>query len=336
MEHEGRMARDEEFAGWYQTYYPRIRSLCARILRDPVAAEDIAQEALLRAWTRHDELRQEDLGAWLSVVARNLCVSAMRRDGRLVPIAKVPERSDPAVDPAQAAGLGETRSHLRQALAKLGDRHRRAVVMREVREVGYKEIGSELGVTAQGARSIAFRARRVLREHLIAAGEDFSGMLLGFRVRLQNSFARVRPAKATEPVLAQLIQAGLAIAMTSGMVLGGASSTTNAALDSHLARNMSARVSIRSLIDTARPDAIVNAVERVEFTMWEGTSGISALPPPPKLTVTHRCKGALRPHCDRVVTVVEQAQPDVGSGPDVISPDASACSGVRRLDARTC
>jgi RNA polymerase sigma-70 factor, ECF subfamily len=217
-----KMPADAAFDRWYALHFDRIRVLCARILRDPAAAEDMAQETLLRAWVRRDQMREEDLGAWLSVVARNLCLSAIRKDGRLVVTDELPESADHSADPAIEVGRRESRRNVRRALGKLGDRNRRVIDLREVREANYEEIGSELGVSAEGARAIAFRARRVLREHLAAVGEGFSGVLVGIRIRVRNSAVRARSWMGSELTLTPLLQAGLAIALTTGVVFGGA------------------------------------------------------------------------------------------------------------------
>ena len=222
MEHEARIARDHEFARWYQTHHARIRALCTRILHDPVAAEDIAQETLLRAWERHGQMREADLGAWLSVVARNLCISTLRRDGRLVITDEVPDREDQSWDPAIEVGRRESRLNVRQALAKLGDRSRRVIDLREVREIGYDEIGSELGVTAEGARTIVFRARKALREHLVAVGEGFSGVLVGIRVRIRDLRTRARlKLFNAETGAMPVLQAGVNVALALGVALAG-------------------------------------------------------------------------------------------------------------------
>jgi RNA polymerase sigma factor (sigma-70 family) len=229
MQHEGHMARDEEFARWYQTHHDRIRALCARILRDQSAAEDMAQETLLRAWQRRDQMREEDLGAWLSVVARNLCLSAIRKDGRLIVTDELPERPDHSADPAIEVGRRESRRNVRRALGALGDRNRRVIDLREVREANYEEIGSELGVSAEGARAIAFRARRVLREHLAAVGEGFSGVLVGIRIRVRTLRARARGAAGSvEGAAGPSLQAGLNFALAFGVVVAGVAGSVTA------------------------------------------------------------------------------------------------------------
>ncbi len=210
---------DAAFDRWYQLHFDRIRILCARILRDSSAAEDMAQEALLRAWVRRDQMREEDLGAWLSVVARNLCLSSLRRDGRVRFTDEVPEHVDAQADPAAEVVRRESRRNVRRALAKLGDRNRRVIYLREVREAEYEEIGSEFGVSAEGARTIAFRARRVLKEHLAAVGEGFSGILISVRVRLRNTAVRTRSWMSAE--FAPTMQAGMNLALALGVVVAG-------------------------------------------------------------------------------------------------------------------
>src|SRR2546428_1908288 len=104
--------RDDEFAHWYAAHHDRIRALSTRILRDRAAAEDVTQETLLRAWERRSTLRDEDVGAWLSVVARNLCISRLRKESRWVPLdAPATDVSDPSADPATTLEHRETRPH---------------------------------------------------------------------------------------------------------------------------------------------------------------------------------------------------------------------------------
>lgn len=224
------MHADERFARWYSDHHDRIRRLCARILNDPTAAEDFAQETLLRAWERRDQIRDEDVGAWLSVVARNLCVSSMRRGWRVVPLEPEHDRPDHEADPAVAAMRSETRRNVRRALGGISRRHRRVLYLREVQDVGYHELGSELGMTPEGVRSIAFRARTVLRERLAAVGEGFSAVAFGVRIRVRAFRLRSRASRIVgEPTTLSVMQSSLNALLALGIVLAGTGTAAGAA-----------------------------------------------------------------------------------------------------------
>jgi RNA polymerase sigma-70 factor (ECF subfamily) len=227
MNHDEKMERDEAFARWYTLHHPRIRRLCAGILRDQALAEDMAQESLLRAWERRDAMREEDLGAWLSVVARNLCISALRRDKHLVSLEPLPDRADHSNDPETTAERRETGRNVRRALSKLSERHRRVIYLHEVADVDYEEIGEELGVGPEGVRSIAFRARRVMREHLAAVGEGFGAWIFGIRIRIFQRTERLRGLfGATDGGGAAAFQAGMNLAIAASLALATLTSTS--------------------------------------------------------------------------------------------------------------
>src|SRR3954452_25027846 len=72
----------------------RLVRLCTTITGDRDAAEDLAQETLLEAWRNQHKLTDsEGAGAWLTAVARNVCLrwTTRRRDD--VPVAEVPEQA---------------------------------------------------------------------------------------------------------------------------------------------------------------------------------------------------------------------------------------------------
>ena len=229
------MTRDDAFDRWYGLHFDRIRALCARILRDPVGAEDIAQEALLRAWVRRDQMRDEDVGAWLSVVARNLCISAMRKDRRSTPTESLPEVLDLDADPAAEVVSRESRRKVRSALARMGERHRNVLYLREVGGENYEELGSRFGLSAAGARTVVFRARRVLREHLAAVGEGFSGILLGIRIRIRSFVHRIHgPATAVEAGSGQFLNYALGVVLVTNFAFGGSAPSDIASASSRL------------------------------------------------------------------------------------------------------
>lgn len=216
----GRGCADARFEDWYRDHYDRLRGLCARILSDASAAEDIAQETLLRAWLGRERMREQDVGAWLSVVARNLCVSHMRKRWRAVPHDILPDGPDHEADPAFEAERSETRRSVRRALSQVGERHRRLLVRREVGGADYAELGEELGLTASGARAVLFRARRSLKDRLAAAGEGLGAWIAGFKIRLGSATNRARGSlQHVETAGVNALQAGMSLAIAAGIAL---------------------------------------------------------------------------------------------------------------------
>src|SRR5438128_2034115 len=110
----------ETFERWFRAHHDRLVAQCVRMLGDRAAAEDVAQETLLRAWLGRERMREEDLGAWLTVVARNLCISHIRRRKRAVPSESLPESVDESSDPAVVVERLESRRAVRRALRQVG------------------------------------------------------------------------------------------------------------------------------------------------------------------------------------------------------------------------
>jgi RNA polymerase sigma-70 factor, ECF subfamily len=287
---------EARFEDWYRDHYERLRSLCARILSDPSAAEDIAQETLLRAWLGKDRVREQDVGAWLSVVARNLCVSHMRRRWRAVPHDILPDAPDYEADPAFEAERSETRRSVRHALSQVGDRHRRLLVRREVGGADYAELGEELGLTPSGARAVLFRARRSLRDRLAAVGEGLGAWVAGIRVKVVTAGTRVRDAvHSLEAGGIFALQAGMSLAVATGLALsaglGGAQGnffddtaldrTRNSTSVAASYRASDSLSSTQSDQDAGSPRGSSRKIIRNSYSGEDGSSTITVDPPGP-------------------------------------------------------
>ena len=117
-----------------QRFQRRVFGLAFTILGESRAAEDVAQEALLRAWRNaaNFDARRGSVTTWLLTITRNLAIDAVRAR-RTVPMAPddLLGMSPPAPgrDPADAAVVGDDVDHLRGALARLPDEQRRAVML---------------------------------------------------------------------------------------------------------------------------------------------------------------------------------------------------------------
>lgn len=207
---------------WYREHYPRIRRMAARLLGDDAAAEDAAQEALVRAWNRRDVLDPADIGAWMWQVARNLCLDALRRRRRQVSIERLPDVHDPHADPTPGVETAEERRAVRLALGRLNIRHREALVLRDVEGIEYETLASRFGMSYGATRAMLMRARRALREQLATTMHGVAGVTAALRLRAARLARRLggdgRTAQAVTPAG---VQAVATVALASVLALAG-------------------------------------------------------------------------------------------------------------------
>lgn len=130
-------------------------------------AEDIAAEALARAWRHRDDLIAERAEAWLNRIAFNLAKDLARRWYRRVEAPSLDALA--AVVPCDADGPDriterrETVAEVRAVLSLLPDAHRRALI---ASADGYSSHWSQsLGIPASTARTHAFRGRAEFRSY---------------------------------------------------------------------------------------------------------------------------------------------------------------------------
>jgi RNA polymerase sigma-70 factor, ECF subfamily len=160
-----RLARRDEaaFAELIGRYFDRVHRIAWRVLGGAADAEDVAQEAFLKAWTAPGQIRDgRAIGAWLSRVATNLALDRLRRRRPESP-AELPD----LVDPRAAADRGLERAtletELADALAALPDRQRAALVLVHFEGLGNLEAAATLGVSIEAVESLLARARRNLK-----------------------------------------------------------------------------------------------------------------------------------------------------------------------------
>ena len=160
-----RLARRDEaaFAELIGRYFDRVHRIAWRVLGGAADAEDVAQEAFLKAWTAPGQIRDgRAIGAWLSRVATNLALDRLRRRPPELP-AELPD----LVDPRAAADRGLERAtletELADALAALPDRQRAALVLVHFEGLGNLEAAATLGARIVAVELLLARARRNLK-----------------------------------------------------------------------------------------------------------------------------------------------------------------------------
>jgi RNA polymerase sigma-70 factor (ECF subfamily) len=140
----------------------RLFTLAARLLGSRDDAADAVQEALLRVWLGLPNFRR---GARFSTWLYRICLNAahdQRLKRRPEPAAELPEPADPR----DAFAARELSSALQQALDRLEEPYRVAVVLYDVLGCSYGEIADLTGVPEGTVKSRIFRARSELAERL--------------------------------------------------------------------------------------------------------------------------------------------------------------------------
>ena len=164
---------DEAFTQLVETYQKPVFNLCYRMLGEPEAAEDAAQETFLRAYQnlhRYDNSRS--FGTWILSIAAHYCIDRLRK--RRFSVLSIDEESedgltleipDPASpDPEVESAKQEDRDRLHFLLKDLDETDRAAVVMRYWYDYSEVEIAQSLHKTVSAVKSRLHRSRRALAE----------------------------------------------------------------------------------------------------------------------------------------------------------------------------
>lgn len=143
---------------------PRMLALAQRMLGDPVEAEDVAQEAMLRAWKQAPRWQpgKAKFDTWLHRVGLNLCYDRLRRR-REVPTETPPDRPDEGPAPDHGLLSAELGRRVDAALGRLPERQRDAIVLCHYQELSNIEAADLLKISVEALESLLSRGRRALR-----------------------------------------------------------------------------------------------------------------------------------------------------------------------------
>lgn len=153
------------FGELVQRYQTSVYNVCYRLLRDPAEAEDLAQEAFLRAFRRLSTFdAQRPFGPWMRRVAANLCLNALQSRPTTVgwedESDEVP--GDPQEAPEPASDRRELTRRVRAGLLRLPDHYRAVIELRHYHEMSYDEMAAALRIGVGEVRTRLFRARRMM------------------------------------------------------------------------------------------------------------------------------------------------------------------------------
>jgi RNA polymerase sigma-70 factor, ECF subfamily len=171
-------------------YERRLYSVAYAILRNQADAEDVAQEAALKAFTHMQQFRAESrFSTWLIQITVNEARMWKRKQhGHMIePIANQPDEegnytprdfADWREIPSETLERKEIRERLAEALASLGEIYREVFVLRDMQQLSIAETAQALGISTSTVKTRLLRARLMLRDLLAPGfGGSWSGRL---------------------------------------------------------------------------------------------------------------------------------------------------------------
>jgi RNA polymerase sigma-70 factor (ECF subfamily) len=178
------------------THMDALYGVACRLTRNPAEAEDLVQDALVKAMRAKDQFRAgTNLKAWLFKILTNTFINKYRRGGLEKSVLDGPD-ADPLADgwvsastmrqlrdPEQLALLPIVEGEVRRALDALPPEFRLAVILCDVEELSYDEIATIMGCPIGTVMSRLHRGRKLLQKALyqhalslgIVKGEDVIG-----------------------------------------------------------------------------------------------------------------------------------------------------------------
>jgi RNA polymerase sigma-70 factor (ECF subfamily) len=171
-----RLKSPTDSATFEQVVLPHLDSannLARWLVRDASLADDVVQEAVLRALNYFPSFRGGDARAWLMQIVRNAAYSTLAARRQTIETRHTGASSfaedevvlnipDPSDDPEEALAHRERLDSLERALSALPVELRECLVLRELEELSYKEIAQVIGLPVGTVMSRLWRARQAI------------------------------------------------------------------------------------------------------------------------------------------------------------------------------
>ena len=161
-----------------RAYQTRVVRYCLLLMRNPVDAEEAAQDVFVKAFRSLEQYKGDaSFLTWIGRIAHNHCMDVLRRrtrqktDSLDALLEAQPTRAEEQfAEPAPNEGGSEAAERVPALLAALKADHREILLLREVQELSYEDISNSLGITLDAVKS---RLRRARAEFIEKAGHLF-------------------------------------------------------------------------------------------------------------------------------------------------------------------
>lgn len=158
----------------FSRYAPSLLRFTDRMLGNQAEAEEVTQDVFLKMITRAEQYDgRASVGSWLFAIAANACRDRLRSSRRayLVSLDAAAEAPSKAESVESRILDAERRTAVRDALARLSEEQRAALVLARYHGMPYAEIARTLGITEGAVKTRIFRAMETLKA-LFSQGES--------------------------------------------------------------------------------------------------------------------------------------------------------------------
>ncbi|MBE2201040.1 MAG: sigma-70 family RNA polymerase sigma factor [Anaerolinea sp.] len=159
------------FGHLIEAYQTPVYNLAYRMLNNSGEAEEAAQEAFIRAYTRLETYNPEHkFSTWMLSITSNYCIDIIRKRRALLLSIDEPLPPHPALKTQNSKGpeaqmiMHEQQNMVQSLLQTLPEEYRQTVVLRYWHDLSYEEIADVMNTTVSAIKSRLFRARRQLAE----------------------------------------------------------------------------------------------------------------------------------------------------------------------------
>lgn len=163
------MGSDNAFAAVALPHLDAALNLARWLTGSSTEAQDVVQEAMVRALTYFPSFRGGSSRAWILTIVRNTAYGVLKArrgerlaDAGLEDAAAIDDIPDPADDPEKALILSDDLGRIDSLLERLPVELRETLVLRELEELPYRDIAQVTGVPIGTVMSRLWRARRML------------------------------------------------------------------------------------------------------------------------------------------------------------------------------
>ena len=166
----GQGAFDDAFAALARRYETKVYRLCVALLRDHAAAQDAAQESLVRVWRALPAYDgRAALSTWIYAITRNRCLTALARPSATLSMSEEAVLAE-AEAVAQVDTLPDAEGVVRRLVEGLPEVSRRVLTLYYFEDKGLAEVAQMLGQPQGTIKTHLFRARAALLRQLQAQG----------------------------------------------------------------------------------------------------------------------------------------------------------------------